>query len=153
MGDHQGRLDVVNLSPFVGVDLNLWPTVNIAVIVLIRTYKDTNKQNLPLLPHYSQPSVPLSILTYPPEPFLTIPMLLCPTLHYPSGPFLTIHWPILLCSTLPYPTLSYSLGSRWWPPGGNKLTSVARGPGSNPWLLSLTQAAILFGVAEMCSNQ
>jgi len=34
MGDHQGRLGAVNLwtcGPFVGVDLNLWPTVCIAV--------------------------------------------------------------------------------------------------------------------------
>jgi len=34
MGDHQGRLGAVNLGPFVGVDLNLLPTVYIAVIVL-----------------------------------------------------------------------------------------------------------------------
>jgi len=27
----------VNLCPFVGVDLNLWPTIYIAIIVLIRT--------------------------------------------------------------------------------------------------------------------
>jgi len=36
MGDLQGRLSAVNLCPFVGVDLNLWPTVHIAVIVLTR---------------------------------------------------------------------------------------------------------------------
>jgi len=34
MVDHQGRLGAVNLDPFVGMDLNLWPTVYIAVIVL-----------------------------------------------------------------------------------------------------------------------
>jgi len=33
MGDHQRRLDAVNLGLFVGVDLNLWPTVYITVIV------------------------------------------------------------------------------------------------------------------------
>jgi hypothetical protein len=37
MGDRQGRLSAVSLSPFVGVGLNLWPTVHIAVIVLTRT--------------------------------------------------------------------------------------------------------------------
>jgi len=34
MGDRQGRPSAVNLCPFVRVDLNLWPTVDIAVIVL-----------------------------------------------------------------------------------------------------------------------
>jgi len=32
MGDHQGRVSAVNLCPFVCVDLNMWPTVHIAVI-------------------------------------------------------------------------------------------------------------------------
>jgi len=32
MGDHQGRPSAVNLCPFVGVEINLWPTVHIAVI-------------------------------------------------------------------------------------------------------------------------
>jgi len=31
MGDRQGRPSAVDLCPFVGVDLNLWPTVHIAV--------------------------------------------------------------------------------------------------------------------------
>jgi len=31
MGDRQGRLGAVNLGPFVGVDLSLWPTVYIAL--------------------------------------------------------------------------------------------------------------------------
>jgi len=34
MGDHQGRPSAENLCPFVGVDINLWLTVCIAVIVL-----------------------------------------------------------------------------------------------------------------------
>jgi len=34
MGDRQGRPSAMNLCPFIGVDLNLWPTVYIAVIVL-----------------------------------------------------------------------------------------------------------------------
>jgi len=29
MGDHQGRLDAVNLNPFVDVDVTVWPTVYI----------------------------------------------------------------------------------------------------------------------------
>jgi len=33
-GNFLGRLGAVNLAPFVGVDLNLWPTVHIAVIML-----------------------------------------------------------------------------------------------------------------------
>jgi len=37
MGDHQGRLGVVNLDPFVGEDLNLFLTVYIAIIALTRT--------------------------------------------------------------------------------------------------------------------
>jgi len=37
MGDRHGRPSAVNLCPFVGVDLNLYPTVYIAVIVLSRT--------------------------------------------------------------------------------------------------------------------
>jgi len=37
MGDHQGRPGAVNLGSFVGVDLNLRPTVYVAVIVLTRT--------------------------------------------------------------------------------------------------------------------
>jgi len=41
MGDHEGRLGAMNLGLFVGVDLNLWPTVYIAVIVL--TLKWINK--------------------------------------------------------------------------------------------------------------
>jgi len=36
MGDHQGRPGTVNLGPFVSVDLNLWPTVYIADIVLTK---------------------------------------------------------------------------------------------------------------------
>jgi len=34
MSDRQERPSAVNLCPFVGVDLNLWPTVHIAVIEL-----------------------------------------------------------------------------------------------------------------------
>jgi len=34
MGDHQERPGAVNLGPFVGVNLNLWPTDYMAVIVL-----------------------------------------------------------------------------------------------------------------------
>jgi len=37
MGDRQGRLSAVNLCPFVTVDLNLRPTIYIAVILLTRT--------------------------------------------------------------------------------------------------------------------
>jgi len=37
MGDRQGRPGAANLCPFVGVDLNLWPTVYIVVVVLTRT--------------------------------------------------------------------------------------------------------------------
>jgi len=37
MGDRQGRPGAVNLGPFVGVGLNMWPTVYIVVIVLTRT--------------------------------------------------------------------------------------------------------------------
>jgi len=33
MGDHQEKPDVVNLGPFVGVNLNLWLTFYVAVIV------------------------------------------------------------------------------------------------------------------------
>jgi len=46
MGDHQGRLGAVNLGPFVGVDLNLWPTVHIADIVLKRTQNESNQTRL-----------------------------------------------------------------------------------------------------------
>jgi len=35
--DHQGRLGAVNLGPFIDVDVNLWLTVYIAVIVLSLT--------------------------------------------------------------------------------------------------------------------
>jgi len=35
--DHQGRLGAVNLGPFVSADLNLWPTVYTAVIMLTVT--------------------------------------------------------------------------------------------------------------------
>jgi len=45
MGDRQGRLSAVNLCPFVGVDLNLWPTVYIAVIVLTRTENESNRKS------------------------------------------------------------------------------------------------------------
>jgi len=41
MGDHQGRPGAVNMGPFVGVDLYLFPTVSIAVIVLTRTYNES----------------------------------------------------------------------------------------------------------------
>jgi len=34
MGDHQGRPGAVSLDLFVGVDLNMWPTVCMAIIVL-----------------------------------------------------------------------------------------------------------------------
>jgi len=37
MGGRQEKLSAVNLCPFVGVDINLWPTVHIAVIMLTRT--------------------------------------------------------------------------------------------------------------------
>jgi len=37
MGDNQRRLGAVNFGMFVGVDLNTWPTVYIAIIVLTRT--------------------------------------------------------------------------------------------------------------------
>jgi len=37
MGDHQGRPDVVNLGPFIGVDFNLRPIVHILVIAVTRT--------------------------------------------------------------------------------------------------------------------
>jgi len=43
MGDHRGRPGAVNLGPFVGVDLNLRPTVYIAVIVLIGTYDESSQ--------------------------------------------------------------------------------------------------------------
>jgi len=43
MGDRHARVSAVNLCPFVGVDLNLWPTVHIAVIVLTQTYKSINQ--------------------------------------------------------------------------------------------------------------
>jgi len=43
MGDHEGRPRAVNLCPFVGLELNLWPTVYIAVIVLTRIWSDSNK--------------------------------------------------------------------------------------------------------------
>jgi len=47
MGDHQGlRLGAVNLGPFVGVDLNLWPAVYIAIIVLTRAGNKSNQTNL-----------------------------------------------------------------------------------------------------------
>jgi len=40
MGDHHERPGAVNLGSFVGVDINLWPTVHYAaVIVLTRTKK------------------------------------------------------------------------------------------------------------------
>jgi len=43
MGDLRGRTGAVNLGPFVGVDLNLWPTVHIDVIVLTRTLNESNQ--------------------------------------------------------------------------------------------------------------
>jgi len=44
MGDRQGRPSAVDLCPFVGVDVNLWPTtVYIAVIVLTRTWNESNQ--------------------------------------------------------------------------------------------------------------
>jgi len=49
MGDHQGTPSAVNLCPFVSVDLNLWPTIYIAFIVLIwRKLNLTKTQDQPL---------------------------------------------------------------------------------------------------------
>jgi len=42
MDDRQWRPSAANLK-FVGVDLNLWPTVNIAVIMLTRTENESNQ--------------------------------------------------------------------------------------------------------------
>jgi len=42
MGDRQGRPSAAILRPFVGVDLDLRPTVYIAVIVLTRTQNESN---------------------------------------------------------------------------------------------------------------
>jgi len=44
MGDRKGRPSAVKLCPFVGVDLNLWQTVYIAVIVLARTQNESNSE-------------------------------------------------------------------------------------------------------------
>jgi len=43
MSDRQGRPNAVNLYQFVGVDLKLWPTIYIAVIVLTRTQNESKK--------------------------------------------------------------------------------------------------------------
>jgi len=45
MGDHQASCET--LGPFVGVDLDLWPTVYIAVIVLTRGRKMNEKHSKP----------------------------------------------------------------------------------------------------------
>jgi len=43
MGDHQRRPSTVNLCPFVGVDLNLLPTVYIAIIMLTQKKNELNQ--------------------------------------------------------------------------------------------------------------
>jgi len=45
MGDHQGRQGTVNLGPFVGASLILWPTFYIPAIVLTQTYNKQNETN------------------------------------------------------------------------------------------------------------
>jgi len=97
MGDHQVRLGAVNLGQFVGVHLNLWLIVLIAVSVLTRTLNESTNQS----------QIDLSVLAFRKTPINQA--TICVELNWPVVPFIVIYFINRRCNGLRVLVMRFSM--------------------------------------------